>query len=411
MKTVSSLWFLMCINVFQESCSSRLALLKRISSSFTPTYFNIGNWLIKNPHYQTIIGSEAIRLKLTGHYPRTFESRVERWNTDDGDFVDLEFTMGAELSDKIVIILHGLESNPKSPLVTRMTQAFLNKGFACCLVSFRSCSQDDNLTVGAYHLGFTDDINMITKKLAKLYPDKSLYLSGFSLGGNVILKFLGELGEEAWNRNIKGAAVTCVPFDPVACQSKIDVGFNRAVYSENFLQSLKRKAERKHLKFPGVFDIEAVRKCRTIGEFDDIFIAKIYGFKNNIDYYRKSGSKWWLPKIRIPVIAINAIDDPFIDENSLPTIEDIGNIAPVQIIYHENGGHCGFIGHDITNENFEIDNENELILRKQSINQNGWLPEELARALEHIHFSSSILDKNVISFNEIDTKVIERLIF
>lgn len=158
----------------------------------------------------------------------------------------------------------------------------------------------------------------------------------------MVLKFLGELGDEAESKGIYGAAVTCVPFDPIASQGKLDQGFSRAVYSANFLASLKAKAELEILRFPGSFDIATVRSCINLGDFDEAYIARIYGFRDKVDYYRQSGAKWWLSKIRVPVVAINARDDPFIEESSLPTALDVGEVAPVRLIYHDYGGHCGF---------------------------------------------------------------------
>jgi predicted alpha/beta-fold hydrolase len=200
-----------------------------------------------------------------------------------------------------------------------------------------------------------------------------MYLSGFSLGANVCLKYLGELGEEAEKLNIMGGAVTCVPFDPVASQGKLDVGFNRAVYSENFLLTLKVKAQRKILRFPNSFDYEKVKQCSTIGEFDDCFIAKIYGFEDKIDYYKKTGSKWFLEKIKVPTIAINAKDDPFIEESSLPSKDDIKN-SPVRCIYHDNGGHCGFIGES----------------NEHKIPTWGFIAEELGRIIDHISMNTCL---------------------
>ena len=222
------------INVILSYClvvSMKTKLFREIARNFKARTFNVENILLRNPHIQTIVGSEALRIKFST-FPRDFTTRKERWNTPDGDFVDLEFTTDNKDSNAIVVILHGLESNPESPQVTKMTRAFLDKGYQCCLFSFRSCSSEDNISVGAYHLGFTDDIDMVTKRIRAEYPKKSIYLSGFSLGGNVICKFLGELGDNAVERNILGASVTCVPFDPVASQVKLDQGFNRAVYSE-----------------------------------------------------------------------------------------------------------------------------------------------------------------------------------
>ena len=242
---------------------------KKIVNSFRARPFvPPSGWLASNPHYQTIIGSEALRLKLVGSYPRSFRTKRERVYTLDEDFFDVDFTSncfeeeesntsssssssrkeeegsihsvdGCRKKKPMVLILHGLESNSEGPLVTKMTSSFLNKGFCCCLVSFRSCSGEENRTPGAYHLGFTKDVDFLVKTvIRKRFPGRDIYLSGFSLGGNVVLKYLGELGDQAIENRVAGAVVTCVPFDPVASQCKLDTGFNRAVYSMVLFYSL-----------------------------------------------------------------------------------------------------------------------------------------------------------------------------
>ena len=248
-----------------------------------------------------------------------------------------------------------------------MATAYASKGFGFCLISFRGCSGEDNDSPGSYHFGFTTDVRHLVEILHERYPEKMFYLSGFSLGGNVILKYLGEIGDQARDLNIIGAVATSVPFDPLASQPKLDTGFSRALYSENFLLTLKQKAELKHKRFPNSFDIEAVRRCKTIGDFDQAFIAPVFGYLDKNDYYRKTGSKWWLHKIRVPSICINALDDPFIEETALPTAQDIGDLAPVRLIYHKHGGHCGFKPHGPPPA------------------PHGWLAEEMACALLHIH--------------------------
>lgn len=194
------------------------------------------------------------------------------------------------------------------------------------------------------------------------------------------MKLLGELGDQASEFGICGAVATCVPFDPIMSQGKIDKGFNRAVYSENFLATLKAKAEIEYLQFPQAFDIERIRRCKTIGEFDDAYIAPIYNFTDKVDYYRKTGSKWFLSKIRVPAIAINAYDDPFIEEGSLPSAQDVGDEAPVRLIYHKNGGHCGFLADQESYRLPDSNLEDELY-----VPSHGWLADELARAIWHIH--------------------------
>jgi predicted alpha/beta-fold hydrolase len=147
------------------------------------------------------------------------------------------------------------------------------------------------------------------------------------------------------------------------------------------LQTLKAKAEREHVLFPGYFDIEAIRACDTIGAFDDAYIARIYGFRDKAHYYRSSGSKWWLNKIRVPAVAMNARDDPFILESTLPTEEDVGDVAPVRLVYHKHGGHCGF---------YTAQERMGPVGAEMEVPSHGWLAEELARAIDHIHEGSKV---------------------
>uniref|UniRef100_A0A7S1UAU7 AB hydrolase-1 domain-containing protein n=1 Tax=Phaeomonas parva TaxID=124430 RepID=A0A7S1UAU7_9STRA len=203
----------------------------------------------------------------------------------------------------------------------------------------------------------------------------NLYLSAFSLGGNVCLKLLGEMGDGSapeWDGvRIRGAAVNCVPFDPAACSPLLsEDNFNRLVYSGNFLKTLVPKAERQFEKlgadaFPAAFDMEEVRAATSIGDFDDAFIAPIYGFADKWDYYNTQGclSGGYLPKIRVPCFALNAIDDPFIRDVRLPTPDDVQD-APMTLQYTRYGGHCGF-------------------LAPEELGGRDWMPRQLARFVAH----------------------------
>lgn len=146
------------------------------------------------------------------------------------------------------------------------------------------------------------------------------------------------------------------------------------------METLKAKAELEHKQFPHSFDIEAIRACDTIGAFDEAYIARIYGFKDKFDYYDSSGAKRWLHKIRVPAVAINARDDPFVEETALPTAADVGELAPVRLIYHKYGGHCGFY---TTQSNMGYEG------CESEVPSHGWLGEELARVIEHIHNKST----------------------
>lgn len=206
------------------------------------------------------------------------------------------------------------------------------------------------------------------RRLHEEDPRRRIYLTGFSLGGNVILKCLGELGDEAARLGVKGAAVACVPFDAVKSSGKIDRGFNRFVYAANFLSTLKVKAARKHEQHQGPYDLGRVLTCSTIGEFDDEVIATLHGFAGKVDYYEQSCSKQYLPRVRVPALVVQAMDDPFIDERGLPTEADVGT-APVRLNYYDHGGHCGFI---TGREGPGMAEEDR------------WLPLELARFLQHV---------------------------
>ncbi|CAM9310490.1 unnamed protein product, partial [Phaeothamnion confervicola] len=265
----------------------------------------------------------------------------------------------------------GLESTSTAPLTSRIALAFQAKGFSVAVMCFRSCSGEDNRGIGCYHLGFTDDLKFIVETLRARYPKTPFVLSGFSLGGNVIAKLLGELGERAEDLGIVGGAVACVPYDAVACQQRIDSGFNRAVYSKNFLKSLIPKMQRKAAVNPRIaeiVDMARVARCKTVGEFDDAFIAPIYGFSSFVDYYEKAQSGPYLKKVRVPVLALQALDDPFMRAETYPTTGDLEG-APVRLVYHRYGGHCAFISRD---------------KREQ---EQGWLPIELARFGQHVHDS------------------------
>uniref|UniRef100_A0A7S2UW57 AB hydrolase-1 domain-containing protein n=1 Tax=Fibrocapsa japonica TaxID=94617 RepID=A0A7S2UW57_9STRA len=350
--------------------------------SFQPRQYVAPFWA-KNCHINTIIGSGEVQRRYFGQPQSVPPYRRERWTTPDGDFIDIDFYQKNQfqLSERVVVILHGLESTSSAPLTSKMAFAMARKGFDVAVMCFRSCSGEDNRTPGAYHLGFTDDIRFVVRALATKYDQQGLteprriYLSGFSLGGNVIAKYLGELGEEAFNLGVCGGAVACVPFDCVASQNKIDGGtFNRRIYSQNFLKTLIPKAERQAEKFPGIFDIDAIREIKTIGEFDDEFISKIYGFMGKEDYYTQSSSKQYLPNVAVPLLGLNAIDDPFIDQYSLPNPAEV-RAAPVRLVYHKNGGHCGFVS-----SLPEYQGENKA--------SRDWLADELARFIGHIDTSS-----------------------
>lgn len=357
-----------------------------IINSFEPSKFLPAKGffgLEANRHYQSIVGSGALnKFGIGPPIRRNFETVVERFDTPDGDWFEVEFSkdhFGSEealLQHKetpVVVIFHGLESGAKGELVSKMANAYLEQGFSVVLMNFRSCSGQPNDKPGAYHVGFTMDGHQITEMLKQRYPHRKIYISGFSLGGNVSLKLLGELGATARDRNIYGCVTMCVPFNAVGSGQSIDSGINKYLYSAYFVQRLKAKAERQFERFEGnvPFDIGKIRQCSTVGDFDDAYIAPLYGFKDKYDYYRTQGALRWLKKIRVPSICINAKDDPFIPADTLPDPEEDVEGAPVRLLYTDHGGHCGYLSQGDGQTNDDM-----------------WIAREMARAMVHIHKSS-----------------------
>lgn len=213
---------------------TRLSDHRRIVESFKASRFQPdGMGIVRaNCHVQTILGTGALAGKIFGDPKRPFSITSRRIETPDGDFFDIEYCDDINDSEDVVIILHGLEGTSRSAAITNTAVACKEKGFSCILFNFRGCSGEENRTPGGYHVGFTQDLTQLIDLLHAEHPQKRIYLTGTSLGGNVILKYLGEQGSQARDKKVYGAAVACVPFDPKTCQSKLDVGLSRAIYSE-----------------------------------------------------------------------------------------------------------------------------------------------------------------------------------
>ncbi|GMI15345.1 hypothetical protein TrLO_g10515 [Triparma laevis f. longispina] len=328
--------------------SNSFSALATFPKTFNPKFFPHAPYippspLLKNQHIQTIGGAF---FRDPPPVPSNYIKKRERVNTPDSDFfhVDILRPSTPKTNPKIAVILHGLESTSTSPLCKSLSSSFIDSGIdEIHCICFRGCSGVPNLTPGAYHLGFTSDLKLYLNSLPQ---SSEKYLSAFSLGANVILKCLGELGQDAIKLNVKAASLLCVPFDCTLCQPKLDAsGFNKNVYSRNFLKTLIQKTELQYYNglMEGVdgFDIERVRRCTTIGEFDNSVVAPIYNFSNKQDYYRQSSCLQYLEDVEIPFLVINANDDPFFDKDCYV---DENDYEMMKAIYTEEGGHCGYLG-------------------------------------------------------------------
>lgn len=295
-------------------------------------------WWCPGPHSQTVWR------RLWGEIP--FVSlRRERWETPDLDFLDLDFldpgpVPAQEGQTPVVLLLHGLEGSSRAKYILGMLRMVQSLGWRGVALNFRSCSGEINRQRRFYHSGETTDLDWVVRRLIDRHPAAPLFLIGFSLGGNVLLKWLGEQGERAPDAVRKGVAIS-VPFDLSAAARLIDRGFSR-VYGKVFLATLKRKALIKERQYPGLIDPRKVERIQSFAEFDDQVTAPIHGFKDGPDYWTQSSSQHFLNGIRRPTLLINAQNDPFLPSAYFPS-RIIAESKWLTADFPASGGHAGFV--------------------------------------------------------------------
>lgn len=258
----------------------------------------------------------------------------ERWELADGDFVDVD-RMAGPADAPLFVALHGLEGSSSAHYIRGMLAQARLKGWRAIALNFRGCSGDMNRLLRSYHSGETGDLDELIKRV-RSEADR-IVIAGCSLGGNVLVKWLGERPTPF---EVKAAAALSVPFDLAACARTLDSpGFWRWVYRTRFLRTLKRKSLLKQEKFPKDLDAARIRDARTLFEFDDAVTAAVHGFKDAPDYYTQSSSGSFVQNVRIPLLLLSAKDDPFIPAETLPQ-----RVPPnVTLEVHEKGGHLGFV--------------------------------------------------------------------
>lgn len=298
-------------------------------SSYRPPF-----WL-PNGHLQTIYPS-FFRQFLPFAYQR------ERILTQDGDFLDLDWayaTAGKQsVKNELVILSHGLEGSSHSQYMIGMVQYLNQAGYDCLAWNFRSCSGEMNLSLRFYHSGATEDLQEVIQwALGKHYTH--INLMGFSLGGNLTLKYLGEQGA-ALPAEICKTVVYSVPLDLKACSLAMRNGVNK-VYMHRFLKSLKPKIVQKSLQFPDQIDLNRFADVKTLYDFDDIYTAALHGFDHADHYYETCSSVNFINNITIPTLIVNAFNDPIVPFESLP-VDEIANLKFVYLENPKDGGHCGF---------------------------------------------------------------------
>lgn len=288
-------------------------------------------WWCRNGHLQTVWGPLFRRNGLL--------LRRERLETPDGDFVDLDWTPGPA-GAPLLLVLHGLEGSARSHYVAGLLGLAAGRGWRGVTLNFRSCGGELNRLPRFYHSGDTGDLDHLVRRLVEREPEARLGAVGVSLGGNVLVKWLGEQGEAA-PCQLAGAVGISVPFDLAASARALDRGFPRAVYTRNFLRTMRRKVLAKARAHPGFVDLAAVRHARTFAEYDGAVTAPLHGFADAPDYWRRASSGPWLARVRRPTLLINALDDPLVPAASLP---DPATLPPhVRAEFVPRGGHAGFV--------------------------------------------------------------------
>ncbi len=296
-------------------------------------------WWLPGGHSQTIHAAKwAPRPRVT--YWR------DRWETPDFDFIEIDWaddaTQELHLNQQdeipLVVLFHGLEGNSDSQYARGLMQAVQARGWRGVVVHFRGCGGVINRLPRAYHSGDSTEIDWILRRFRSTRSGP-IYAAGVSLGGNALLKWLGEQGENA-RGVITCAAAVCAPLDLAATGNALAHGMNM-VYTRQFLKTLKAKAITKMKRYPALCDRRRMLAARTLHEFDDLVTAPLHGFNDVDDYYARASSKPYLKSITAPTLVLNARNDPFLPARFLPTLEEVS--AHVTLDIPATGGHVGFV--------------------------------------------------------------------
>jgi len=283
-------------------------------------------WWLPGGHLQTLYGALAPAPRVAW--------RRQRWDSPDGDFIDLDWAGGAD--GPLLALFHGLEGGSSSPYARAIASRALARGWRCVVPHFRGCSGAGNRLPRAYHSGDSAEVDWI---LRRLRPD---FAAGVSLGGNVLLKWLGEQGPAAVPLLRRAAAVSA-PIDLAGSGHALGRGLNRALYARHFLATLKPKAIAKIARHGLALDAARISRARSLHEYDDLVTAPLHGFRDADDYWARSSSGPWLEHIRVPTLVLNACNDPFLPRAKLAAAARRA-AADVVLEFPASGGHAGFPG-------------------------------------------------------------------
>lgn len=291
-------------------------------------------WYFKNGHLQTVYGSTFRKISQP-KYQR------EQLDTPDGDFLFLDWIKNN--NKKLAIITHGMCGSSNETHVKGLVNALSAIHYDVLALNFRGSNDIPNRTWKTYHSGETDDLRFVINEILCRNEYEAIVLTGYSLGGNIILKYLGEQSDQI-SPLIKRAAVMSVPCDLDGCDLALQKGINK-LYLWKFQKDLHKLLKNKVLQYPDKFSYEAFKKAFSLGDYANVYIAPAFGFKDADDYHTKSSSLQYLHKIKIPTLLLQAKDDAFLSASCYPT--DIAEKSPyLTLEISQNGGHVGFTRFD-----------------------------------------------------------------
>ena len=296
-----------------------------LTSDFSPSL------PFRNGHFNTMY--RPLFMKETCNYTR---KRIVTW---DHDFIDLDFSKVG--SNTLALLIHGLEGSSESKYMISTTNKLNSKGIDTVAFNLRGCSGEDNLLLSTYHSGKTEDVDFVVNYLLDNYEYENIIIAGFSLGGNLTLKYMGEYADEI-SPKIKGAIATSVPIDIASSEREMNKMKNK-LYIEQFLKTIRLKVLEKSYKFPDFkLDKEKLFNAKRFKHLEYLYTVPVFGFDSPEDYWKKASSKPYLPKINKPTLLINAQDDSFLPKECFP-IEEAGDSDTFFLEISKYGGHVGYI--------------------------------------------------------------------
>jgi len=294
----------------------------------------IAKGAFKNGHFSTIYSAKIRPIQKLKQYR-------ERLELNDGDFVDVDWSYAIskeKRENKVVVLLHGLEGNAQRSYIKGQGKILIENGYDVAAINHRGCSGEDNRLYLSYNSGRTDDLAEFIEYIILKYNYTEISLVGYSLGGNVLLKYLGE--RNTVPKQVKNGVAVSTPVHLRGALEQL-IKWENFVYSKTFINDLRRKYKRKMPNFPDAMNAEELKKIGSLLDFDNLYTAKAHGFKDAFDYYEKSSSLSVLPNIKIPVLILNAENDSFLSPESYP-FEMVKKLKNVYLEVPRHGGHVGF---------------------------------------------------------------------